>query len=193
MMKVELIGLPASGKSWAINNNKKCKNERGITITDGFSFFKLINIILSLSTHFKTLLIYLTLFKKNKNKIKLVSYFRRVAIMLERLGYLKRNINSDLYIDEGPMQSVWAVLYRLPLNSTNKQLALKLIIAVSVTDKVVFISVPKLAHKVRMRNRERKHPIQNENFDSYTLSRDWLAFIIIYLRKNRNIEFVQNT
>lgn len=194
MIKGELIGLPAVGKSWVIENKKlelqlqaECK-----IISRGFNCFKLTNMILSLLPYVNLFTIYGRLYKSNQKQIYFPVFTKRIAIMFERLGHLKRKQSRGLCIDEGPIQSVWAVFHELPLSNINMHLATKLIGVVSVTNKVVFISVPKNTHKKRMLERARKHPIQSDSPDSYLLSRNWLAFIIKCLRKNQKIQFIQN-
>jgi len=157
MIQGELIGLPAAGKSWVVENKVIDLKGDYKVISNGFDIFKLTNIILSIVPYVNLFAIYGKLYKSNQNKINLFSYVRRIAIMYERLGHLKRKHTGNLYIDEGPLQSVWAVFHNLPLDNINKQLAKKLIESVSVTNKVIFISVPKLTHQNRMLERTRNH------------------------------------
>jgi len=192
MNKGELIGLPASGKSWVIKKKLLKANGEYKVIKNGFRINKLFNIMVSIVPYANLILLYQKIYINNSNDINLRSYLRRVFIMYERLGYFRRQKHKNIYVDEGPMQSVWAVFYQLPLNERNMDLAKILISSINETNIVVFVSVPKLTHVKRMLQRKRKHPIQNEDNSAYLLSREWLAFILVCLRRKKKIKFIRN-
>lgn len=192
--KIECLGLPATGKSWVLDNLNFTKDTRIEKIKLGIQPLKLFHTFVGILYYKKAIKTYISIFRSNKKSINYLQFIKRTLVSYHRLGVLKTNCKKGILIDEGPMQSVWAIFYLLPITENNRLLLNKLISDIQIYDTIIYISTPPKLHKQRMSLRERKHHIFNGDQNIYSHSRKWMYLILIELRKKHsNIQYHFNS
>lgn len=201
---VEMLGLPAAGKSWVLDHLQDFSLEGNpAKIESGVSLAKLRNIVTgalalrrSLSPLFQAIW---------QSELSWRKKPRQVFAMLkcsERLGRectLQRNDRSNrrVVLDESIAQSIWALFYALPKTQITHK-ALQELVEELIPDGriVIFVSCPKLRHTQRMLLRRRKSRLQSDqesgNNYAVVLGRDWMAALLRCLRA-RNVRLVLAT
>lgn len=191
---IECLGLPATGKSWVLENSDLVDKSTIKKIELGNNLSKIPHTLIGISFYAKSIFNCLRLFNENPTKLQNLNFAKRMFVLFHRLGLLRTNRKTGILIDEGPVQSIWAIFYSLELTDRNKKL-LKVILAdVIVSDKVLYISTPSKVHLTRMTLRKRKHEIFNPDLQMYKHSRKWLYMILVELRQQKtNIQFFSNS
>lgn len=181
----EMLGLPASGKSFVINSGgsqlgKISNNYTVHFVEKGMNVTKIKNIVYGLVVLlFQQPLVFIASFV-NKNN------YKKILLLCERVGRTSK-LNNAL-LDEGITQACWAVL----LNGKGKyrlQLVKNMVASISKKQSAIFyVSANKKTILSRAQQRLKESPKNSYDYRSeeyYAQARDAMACLLIELRKER--------
>lgn len=193
MKTIELLGLPAAGKSYFVRNKKNeikkivdCYNVSLQLVESGISFKKIKNISAgALFLFFLNPCLFLGSFFFYDNKI---------LLLCERIGRVKSS--SGVFLDEGVVQACWALL----LNGKSRScrgLVLNLIKKLSNDGSfIIYVSSNKGLIFERAQKRFKKNPkisYSYQSVENYTRSRDVMACLLKILRDfDMSLKYIRN-
>lgn len=188
-LNYECLGLPATGKSWVVKNILTMDTENCILVSNWGVLHRFLFFLVGFILNIKVVIHYIELYFQNNN-LGFLFFFRKLLIILTRLGAL--NVNNNVIIDEGALQALWGTVFRLEYSKTNKHLIKNLIGLVLKKQNVYYVKSKLLQHQMRVNERSRKHPFSSLNGEKLKLARIWFAYIIFESKKVTNVTLIIN-
>lgn len=186
MKIVEMLGLPAAGKSYVLENKGarlaelKSQGAYNIHLVEtGFSFRKLRNIVAGVACLFFSQPISLILsFLVRANS-------KKILLLCERIGRTKAM--KGALIDEGVTQACWAVLLK-GKGKHRLELVLDIIRRLSKMENcIIYVSANKALIYERAKQRLNSYPKTAYNYQSnehYVQARKSMAYLLKELRRS---------
>lgn len=152
----ELLGLPGSGKSFIL---ERLVSEQGdmlqaTAVPSGRSVKKIFHMLRGISVIGPQVLPFLPgiMARRNRGAIKLV------FVLLERTGRLQNNRLTGGVMDEGVLQALWGLLFRLNDRTTTRLSEAVLVSLRSEIGVVYYVRCFRSLHREFMESRRRINP-----------------------------------